>query len=197
MVSTRVVTAALSILLAAVAPQALAGSLPAPATGPRPGPDILYAPPAVAPQLENDPPWKAEPILVSGSSAYRDGEYLYQDYLYDDHGATGTPDQNNPFGPSADLYSPPAGSVTYPTDPAYGGNAADLVEFRVKPLDGATAFRVTLNTLKDPARTAFTIAIGDSASAVSWPHGAGVSSPAKLFLTVHGATAELVDAATG
>ena len=191
-----VLTATLAAL-AALAPQALAGSLPSVTSGPRPGPDVLYAPPAVAPQLENDPPWHAEPILVSGSAAYRDGEYLYQDYLYDDHGATGTPDPNNPLGPNADLYSPAAGSFTYPTDPAYGGNAADLVEFRVKPLDDATAFRVTLNTLKDPARTGFTIAIGSSGAPVAWPHGAGVSSPAQLFLTVHGSTAELTDAASG
>src|SRR3954469_18351505 len=182
---------------AALSPQAMAGSLPSVASGPRPGPAILYAPPAKAPPLEKTAPGKGEPILVSGSSAYRDGEYLYQDYLYDDHGAIGTPDQNNPLGPNADLYSPPAGSATYPTDPVYGGNAADLVEFRVKPLDDATAFRVTLNTLKDPARTGFTIALGTSDSAVDWPHGAGASSPAKYFLTVHGGVAELLDAASG
>src|SRR3954469_13931272 len=134
---------------AALSPQAMAGSLPSVASGPRPGPAILYAPPANAPQLENTAPWKAEPILVSGSAAYRDGEYLYQDFLYDDHGATGTPDPNNPLGPNADLYSPAAGSVTYPTDAVYADNAADLVEFRVKPLADSTAFRVTLNSLKD------------------------------------------------
>jgi hypothetical protein len=182
---------------AALAPQAMAGSLPSVASGPRPGPDILYAAPAVAPQLQNAAPWKADPILVSGSGAYRDGEYLYQDYIYDDHGATGTPDPNNPLGPNADLYSPPAGSATYPTDPVYANNAADLVEFRVKPLANATAFRVTLNTLKDPAKTAFTIALGSSPANVSWPHGAGVSSPAQYFLTVHGSSGELLDAATG
>ena len=40
------------------------------------------------------------------------------------------------------------------------GNAADLVELRVRALRTATAFRVTLNTLQDPERVAFTIAIG-------------------------------------
>lgn len=193
----KLVPAVTLIALAACAPQALAGSLPSVASGARPGPAILYAPPAAAPQLQNEAPWQAEPILISGAQAYRDGEYLYQDFLYDDHGATGSPDPNNPLGPSADLYSPPAGSLTYPTDPVYGGNAADLVEFRVKALDGATAFRVTLNTLKDPARTGFTIAIGSSEAPVAWPHGAGVSSPAQLFLTVHGSTAELIDAESG
>src|SRR3954467_8364694 len=193
----RVVLAIVVTALAAVAPHAFAGSLPSVSSGARPGPDALYLSPAKAPQLENAGPWKAAPILVSGSSAYRDGEYLYQDYLYDDHGGTGTPDPNNPLGPNADLYSPAAGTVTYPTDPVYGGNAADLVEFRVKPLDGTTAFRVTLNTLKDPAKTGVTIAIGSSDSAVAWPHGAGVSSPAQLFVTVHGGAAELTDAGSG
>src|SRR5207244_3664199 len=52
--------------------------------GPRPGPDLLYEPLADAPQLQNAGAWSAPPILVSGASAYRDGEFLYQDYLYDD-----------------------------------------------------------------------------------------------------------------
>lgn len=58
-------------------------------SSPRPGPAILYAPPPRAPQLENAPgsPWHAKPILISGTSAYRQGEFLYQDFLFDDRGA--------------------------------------------------------------------------------------------------------------
>src|SRR5439155_1271585 len=89
------------------------------------------------------------------------------------------------------------GTATYPADPAFANNGADLVELRVKPLAGATAIRVTLNTLKAPERTAFTVALGSSATPRSWPHGAGVRSPAALFLTVHGTSAELRDAASG
>src|SRR4051812_29521394 len=37
--------------------------------GPRPGPDILYAPAPQAPQLQNAGPWRASPILVSGAEA--------------------------------------------------------------------------------------------------------------------------------
>src|SRR4051794_16146634 len=170
-------------------------SLPSVPSGHRPGPDALYGPPADAPQLRNVEPWKAEPILVSGAQAYRGGEWLYQDFLYDDHGASGGSDSNSPFGANAFLFSPTAGAYTYPTDPVYANNAADLVELRVRALPDATAFRVTLNTLKDPERVGFTIARGTSASAVSGPHGAGVSSPAQLSLTVHGATAELTGAA--
>src|SRR4051794_35431976 len=188
-VSRRTLSTLLSLaVLAVAAPAALAA---------RPGPAALYQPPADAPQLQNVAPWGAAPILVSGAQAYRGGEWLYQDFLYDDHGAAGVPDSNAPYGPSGFLFSPPAGTFTYPTDRVYADNAADLVELRVRPLADATAFRVTLNTLQDPERTAFTIALGTSAAPVRWPHGAGVSSPAQLFLTVHGATAELTDALTG
>ena len=172
------------------------GSLPAVASGVRPGPEVLYRGPVDAPQLQNLPPWKAEPILISGASAYRDGEYLHQDFLYDDHGALGAPDPNSPMDVGAFLFSPVSGSYTYPTDPAFANNAADIVEFRVKPLPQATAFRVTLNSLLDPERVAFTFALGDSAAAVNWPHAAGVKSPAAQFLTVHGTQVELLDAAT-
>ncbi|MPY99172.1 MAG: hypothetical protein GEU97_14465 [Actinophytocola sp.] len=92
-------------------------SLPSVDSGHRPGPDALYAPPARAPQLRDSGPWHADPILVSGAQAYRDGEWLYQDFLYDDHGATGVPDDSAPYGPDAHLYSPTAGTYSYPKDP--------------------------------------------------------------------------------
>ena len=185
-------------VLALTAPAAAPAALPSASSGHRPGPDALYAPPpAEVPQLENAGPWRAEPILVSGAQSYRDGEWLYQDFLHDDHGASGARDPGDPFGPESHLFSPTAGSMTYPTDPVYAHNAADLVELRIRPLAGETAFRVTLNTLKDPERTGFTIALGGSDLPRLWPHGAGVRSPAERFLTVHGSTAELRDAATG
>ena len=192
-------TTALATVLAVVPPAAAGDgddSLPRVGSGHRPGPGALYADPPRAPQLENTGPWQARPILVSGAESYRSGEWVYQDFLYDDHGATGVPDLEAPYGPRAHLYSTSGGTFTYPTDPVYAHNAADLVELRTRPLADATAFRVTLNTLKDPARTGFTIALGDGESR-EWPHGAGVSSPAELFLTWHGDTVELVDAATG
>jgi hypothetical protein len=186
------------VVTLALAPTAVAdsGSLYS-GPGPRPGPDLLYAPAPEAPQLQNAGPWKAPPILVSGAEAYRGGEFLYQDYLFDDRGAAGNADPADPFDPLANLFSPKHGTLSYPTDPVFANNAADLVELRVKPLASATAFRATLNTLQDPDRTAFTIALGDSPDSVAWPYGAGVSSPARLFLTVHGTTAVLTDAASG
>jgi hypothetical protein len=196
--SAALAVTALTIGAAAVAaaPQAGPASLPVLSSGARPGPDALYAPAPRAPQLENTGPWRAAPILVSGAHSYRDGEWLYQDFLYDDHGATGLPDPGTPYGPGDHLYSPSAGTFTYPKDEVYAHNAADLVELRVKPVQGATAFRVTLNTLQDPERTAVTLALGDGPS-TPWPHGAGVSGPARAFVTWHGGTAELRDAVTG
>jgi hypothetical protein len=166
--------------------------------GQRPGPDLLYEPLADAPQLQNTGDWSAPPILVSGASAYRDGEFLYQDYLYDDSGAIGSPVQNDPRF-SGNGFSRPTGTYTYPTNSVYANNAADFVELRVKPLADATAFRITLNTLKAGGDdlVATTIAIGDSLVPRPFPHGANVSAPAQLFLTVHGSTAELLAAATG
>jgi hypothetical protein len=170
---------ACSLSIVAIAPYGAAadpGSLYQ-GPGPRPGPDILYAKPARAPQLTNAGVWEAEPILISGASAYRQGEFLYQDYLYDDLGA--------------------AGRYTYPTDPDYARNAADLVELRIRPLRTATAIRLTYNTLIEPKLTATTIALGSSPNPVPVPHGANARMPAQAFVTVHGSDADVVDAATG
>ena len=141
-------------------------------SGARPGPEILYWDPPRAPQLENTGVWKADPILVSGTSAYRRGEFLYQDFLYDDSG-------------------------TYPDDTRYAGNAADFVEIRLKPLPNATAVRITYNSMLDPALVGTTIALGRSPAPVTMPHGARALMPAQVFVTVHGTTADAVDARTG
>lgn len=192
--------AALGAVVAAslAAPAATSGSsLPVVAHGHRPGPDILYAPAPKAPQLENVAPFTAPPILVSGATSYRDGEFLYQDFLHDDRGAAGSADSTDPTSGATLQWKAKAGTLTYPTDPVFANNAADLVELRVRPGAQATAFRVTLNSLVDPERVGFTIAIGDSPAPRAWPHEANVSSPAERFLTVHGSHAELTDAATG
>ena len=83
--------------------------------------------------------WRAAPILISGAEAYRDHEFLYQGFLYDDHGAHQQLDPSDPRISTA-TFSQPNGTYTYPANPAYANNAADLVEFRVRPLVGATAF---------------------------------------------------------
>src|SRR3989454_5045561 len=214
-----------SLATICVARAALARSSLYRGRAPRPGPDVLYGAPVVAPrldalapavapqldvlsgaaafapQLENVGVWTAQPILVSGASAYRAGEFLYQDFLYDDHGAAEVPDPTDPRG-GGNLFSKPDGTYTYPTDPAYANDAADLVELRLKPLPDATAFRLTLNTLKDASLVAFSLALGGTPGVLrSFPAGANVHAPADLFLTVHpagtGMAGDLVNAATG
>lgn len=162
--------------------------------GPAPGPELLYEKPAKAPQLKNKGPWKAAPILVSGAESYRRGEFLYQDFLFDDHGAQGQVDPGD-VRTGADTFSRANGTYTYPTDEAYAGNAADLVEFRVKPLRRATAFRITLNTLIDPERVGVTIALGGAkAKTHEVPFGGAATAPANRFLTVHGKDVEFTRA---
>jgi hypothetical protein len=160
--------------------------------GPRPGPSLLYSKAKASPQLANAGIWKAQPILVSGTTAYRRGEFLYQDFLYDDNGARLTSDPSDPRT-AGNLFSKQNGTYTYPTDGAYANNAADFVELRVKPLSTATAFRVTLNTLKDPSRVAFSVGIGGKKGKPhDFPFGANVKAPADLFLTVHPSGKRLV-----
>ena len=172
------------VVIALVPSTAAAASL---YTGPapRPGPDLLYAKRPVSPQLTNRKPWKAKPILVSGTTAYRKGEFVYQDYLYDDNGAQEVVDPED-GRTGGNLFSKQNGTYTYPTADGYAGNAADLLELRVKPVKLATLFRVSLNTLKDPSLVAFTIAIGGKeGEAKPFPFGANVEAPADFFLTVH------------
>jgi hypothetical protein len=190
----RIAAIATALALAGTPVAADAASAAPGHDAPRPGPEILYRPLAAAPQLESAPPWKAEPILISGASAYRKGEFLYQDYLYDDAGADGGVELQPPT--AFDQYFR-HGTYLYPTDPCYADNAADLVELRLKPLAKATAIRITYNTLHDPQLVATTIALGSSATARELPHGANTRAPAEAFVTVHGSTADIVDAATG
>lgn len=192
----RLVAGVAGIALLAAPTSAIAGkgslySGPAP----KPGPSILYAKPKTAPQLKNRGIWDAKPILVSGASAYRRGEFLYQDFIYDDTGAKGSADPADPKASAT--FARFSGTYSYPTDPRYVQNAADLLELRVQPLAKATAFRLTFNSMTDPQLIGSTIAIGDSAEPREFPQGAGVSAPAELFLTVHGRSAELVVAEGG
>src|SRR5919112_2431795 len=69
------------------APAAGAASLPTVRSGKLPGPTLLYAKQPRVPELANRAPFRAAPLLVSGTDAYRRGEYVFQDHLFDDHGA--------------------------------------------------------------------------------------------------------------
>jgi hypothetical protein len=144
------------------------------------------------PELQVKPPFRAAPLLVSGTDAYRRGEYLYQDYLLDDHGADTVPG----LGSSAQwgsqpLFSPTAGDVRYPIARRFAGEAADLVEFRVKPTRKALVYRITFAVPSPPGTVVAGIGISTSLrhnpQAAAWPYGAGVTSPGLgRFITAWG-----------
>ncbi len=169
-----------------------AASLPSVSSGQRPGPPLLYAPPADAPPLSVQAPFAAAPLLVSGTDALRGGEYLYQDYLFDDRGADTVPlsGSRGIANPGGDIASPTAGDVLYPTAERFAGNAADIVELRIKPTAEAIVYRVTLNTVKAGDVTVVGLGIDTDRSGgdlVQWPLGAGVGSPGlDRFITAHG-----------
>lgn len=149
---------------------------------PRPGPDILYHSPASAPQLENTGKWNAAPIMVSGMDAYVDGEYLYQDFVYDDYGANTTDAVGNtppdPKSNENDTFSPPTGDIAYPTaDDVYHHNAADLLEFRTRRTTDGIAYRITLNTMTEADVAGVAIGIDTDQNAATgtdtWGYGLG------------------------
>lgn len=152
-------------------------SLPGVATGERPGPDVLYAPAPVVPQLTNTESFFRLPyVQISGSEIYQSREYIYTDHLYDDFGA-----DTDSSGGSALTES--AGDFTYPA-PAerYRGNAADLVEFRIAGDGGeGFAFRFSVNTVIDPsvflAVAAFDIDDDDSTGSATLPFDPGAPFP--------------------
>ena len=189
-----------------------APSLPRVASGHRPGPDVLYAPVASSPQLtSHDPRFRVAPLLVSGTEAYAGGEYVYQDYLYDDHGSQAMPldsteqtasDSTTAAGLSGNALAYQVGSVSYPTDPVYAGNAADLVEFRMVPGAASTAYRFTLNTLKRADTTIISLALDTDRNAATGastlPRDPGAAFPGTdAVLTTWGTGAEVSTFAAG
>lgn len=200
MKTVRAALAALIVLLTTLPTGAGGASLPKVKEGPPPGPAALYAPPATSPALTNGDGWHARPIMVSGAAAYRSGEFVYQDYLYDDYGANTTdlPFQPpEPRPPSTEvIFGSQTGDVVYPTDEdRYGYNAADLVELRVDLRRNTVAYRLTLNTALDGGATAIAIGIdtdgGDEVS--DWGHGLGALGPLDLehVLYTDGTSADL------
>jgi hypothetical protein len=183
----------------ALAPAANAGSLPRVHSGEPPGPPLLYERAPNAPELSVKRPFRAPPLLVSGTDAYSRGEYVYQDYLYDDHGASTRPGSSSP--PGSAVFSPTDGDVFYPTAAAFANNAADLVELRIRPTRRAIVYRVTLNTVVDEDTAAVAIGIDTDRSGgapAPWPRGAGISSPGvDRFIVAWGTGGEVTSPSGG
>ena len=128
--------------------------------------------------------WVGESPLIGGTSVVDRGEFIYQDFIYDDTGPkVGT--QTNTAGAARAKTN---GTYRYPTAMSrYRSNAADLFQFRAAESEGRAHFLVLLNTLLEPDTTVVGIAIGQAGSpATAWPLGAQLSTPADHVLTAWG-----------
>lgn len=161
---------------------------------PRPGHPVMYEEPATAPQFENGSGWSAEPLLVSGADAYDSGEFLYQDWAYDDYGANLDDSDSDPQPPTATTLTKPVGDVVYPTDDGrYRDNAADLLEFRCRRAGDRVAYRITLNAMVEPDAAAVAVGIDRGAATdTDWGHGLGdLGAPVDDVLVTWGTGAAL------
>jgi dienelactone hydrolase len=130
--------------------------------------------------------WQAPPTMVSGTTVVRDGELVHTGWVYDDNGADTIPLPLLPVVVDGDpglrhlLFSGRTGDVVYPTDTdRFAGNAADLVEVRARVDEDVVAFRIVLNTVREPDVAAVAIGIDTDGSdeVVDWGHGLGELGP--------------------
>ncbi len=191
----RVVGATTAGLGASVSGSATATGCPGsdPLHAPRPGPAVLYADPVVPPQLAPSTGWQADPLLVSGSEAYIDGEYLYQGWVYDDHGAV-TPTGTLSEQPLVSEIDAPEGDLVYPNNAErYHHNAADILEIRVQPTTDGIRYRIALNTMVEPDAAIIAIGIDTGGGTrTAWGHGLGdLGAPVDHVLVTWGTGAML------
>lgn len=102
---------------------------------------------------------------VAGTTEYCHGQFIYRDYIYDDHGAT------NPTYDDVGKLSSAAGSQKYP---AGAENTADLVELRLWIEGDQLKVRALLNTLYTNQSTQLGVAIDTDNNAQT---GGGSWSP--------------------
>jgi hypothetical protein len=100
------------------------------------------------------------------------------------------------------LFAPTAGDVLYPSDPRFAGDAADLVELRIRPVRGAIVYRVTFGAPSAAGTVVAGIGIrsgpNGGAAPVAWPFGAGISSPGlNWFITAWGSGGAVTQFAGG
>lgn len=137
--------------------------------------------------------WVGESTWIGGASSYSKGEFIYQDYLFDDHGAgTGQEPQGNTSLPEGNpaFWDPftlckPIGSYRYPNDQdRFGGNCADLLQLRMAADKDNIYFLVQLNTLLVPDSTVVGIAFDTTEETpnpkkhpvLEWPFDAGIAT---------------------
>jgi hypothetical protein len=163
--------------------------------------------------------WRAEPAMISHAGVYRDHEFVWQDYLYDDRGAntdgrdrfdaplgTAGPD---PADPTNTRMSPApltnwAGDFVYassPDDSNYIPNVADFIEFRVAADHASVHYRFRMGDMTAPDSAVIGMCVDEDGSIASgvatWPLGANHTEQlgCDRFYTVWGTGGQVVDAA--
>lgn len=148
-------------------------------------------------------PWVGDSTMLGGTSRYDGGEWIYQDFVYDDYGADTAPVSSF----QVVLLAPTRGDFRYPPDPEsgplrYANNAADIAEVRVRRVRNAEGgptdsleMRVTLSTLLATDSTVFGVALdAGGGEARPWPFEAGVTSVWDRFVTVAAGSLRVTDA---
>ncbi|MGH2792958.1 MAG: hypothetical protein ACRDKG_01515, partial [Actinomycetota bacterium] len=122
--------------------------------------------------------------MIAGTATYSTGEFIYQDFVFDDTGPSGRIDDIS--GPSDPFELPPGAQVIgrgyaeYPHDwNRYGDNAADLVEVRVAADAVNTYYFFRLNTLLQPDSTVIGLVVDEDNATTTGggalPYGANVT----------------------
>lgn len=155
--------------------------------------DAALRAPATLPTPEGWPFPDAFPG-TSGAGRLVEGSLQWADFVYDDHGATGTRDSTGVV-----RQAPAKGSYQY-TDPDAHMNGADIFRVGVGLRGGDTFWRVDWTTLANPKVPIAAFGISRDADLgggpVPWPAGAGVSSQELVAtIVVSSRGAWLIDAA--
>jgi hypothetical protein len=173
-----------------------------------------------APDANKDAPastfkWRAEPAMISNAGVYRDREFVWQDYLYDDRGANtdgrdrfdaplGTPGPD-PADPVNPRMSPAplinwAGDFVYASpDGAYIPNVADFIEFRVAEDKDAVHYRFRMGDMTAPDSAVVAMCVDEDDSLASgvetWPLGANHTEQlgCERLYTIWGTGGQVVD----
>ena len=154
--------------------------------------------------------WKAEPAMIANFGVYRQHEFVFQDYIHDDHGANtdGLDHVDLPFGAAGpdpgdllNLRLSPAPIINYAGDFLYAApsnhmaDVADLLEFRVAVDAGNVYYRIRLGDMTDPDTGVVGICVNEGLNydqgLAAWPFGAGLTEQLGCthFYTVHAGSA--------
>ena len=104
-----------------------------------------------------DAAWEGRPTLISGTSRFDSGEWIYTDFVYDDYGADTGPAWGQPNVVSL---ASTVGDARYPDGEAFADNAADIVEVRVRVAGDDLQVRVLLQTIREPKTPALWVEAG-------------------------------------